>query len=170
MAHFQPDSPARRVAHLGLLFALALALSYVEWLIPPIPGLPPGIKLGLANIVTMYTLYSLHQKASILLTLTKSLFALLVRGATAAILSLCGGLCSILVMVLLLRWGKEKLSPLLVSAFGGMAHNLGQLLGAMLLLRMPALWVYLPVLLLAGIAMGCVTGVVWRTIQTHHVF
>ena len=146
------QTSAKRVAQLGLLFALAMALSYVEWLIPPAPGLPPGIKLGLSNIVTMYTLYCLHLREA------------------GALLSLCGGLCSVWVMFLLLSMGGKRLSVVLISAFGGMAHNLGQLLGAMLLLRMSVLWIYLPILLLAGILMGCITGILWRTVQNHRSF
>ncbi len=164
------QTSAKRVAQLGLLFALAMALSYVEWLIPPAPGLPPGIKLGLSNIVTMYTLYCLHLREALLLLLVKALFTFLVRGFTGALLSLCGGLCSVWVMFLLLSMGGKRLSVVLISAFGGMAHNLGQLLGAMLLLRMSVLWIYLPILLLAGILMGCITGILWRTVQNHRSF
>ena len=86
-----------RSALSGLLFALAMALSFIEGTLV-IPGLAPGMKLGLANIVVMYALFFMGARQALYLDLLKALFVFLVSGWTAGFLSLCGGLLSLLVM------------------------------------------------------------------------
>ena len=81
----------RRIALSGLLFALAMALSFIEGTLV-IPGLLPGMKLGLANIVVMYALFFMGPKQALVLDVLKALFVFLVSGFTAGFLSLCGGL------------------------------------------------------------------------------
>ena len=81
---------ARETAWTGMLFALAIALSYLESLVSPLLGLMPAIKLGLSNIVVMYALLFLRTRTTLLLVVLKALFAFLTRGATAGFLSLCG--------------------------------------------------------------------------------
>ena len=85
-----------------MLFALAIALSYLESLVSPLLGLMPAIKLGLSNIVVMYALLFLRTRTALLLVVLKALFAFLTRGATAGFLSLCGGALSLAVMLVLL--------------------------------------------------------------------
>ena len=85
------------IALSGLLFALAMALSFLEGTLV-IPGLAPGMKLGLANIVVMYALFFMGVRQALYLDLLKALFVFLVSGGTAGFLSLCGGLLSLLVM------------------------------------------------------------------------
>ena len=85
------------IALSGLLFALAMALSFLEGTLV-IPGLAPGMKLGLANIVVMYALFFMGARQALYLDLLKALFVFLVSGWTAGFLSLCGGLLSLLVM------------------------------------------------------------------------
>ena len=87
----------RRIALSGLLFALAMALSFMEGTLT-IPGLLPGMKLGLANIVVMYALFFMGPRQALVLDVLKALFVFLVSGFTAGLLSLCGGLLSLLVM------------------------------------------------------------------------
>ena len=87
----------RRIALSGLLFALAMALSFIEGTLT-IPGLLPGMKLGLANIVVMYALFFMGPRQALVLDVLKALFVFLVSGFTAGLLSLCGGLLSLLVM------------------------------------------------------------------------
>ena len=94
---------ARETAWTGMLFALAIALSYLESLVPPLLGLMPAIKLGLSNIVVMYALLFLRTRTALLLVVLKALFAFLTRGATAGFLSLCGGALSLAVMLVLLQ-------------------------------------------------------------------
>ena len=90
----------RHIALSGLLFALAMALSFIEGSLV-IPGLLPGMKLGLANIVVMYALFFMGVKQALVLDVLKALFVFLVSGFTAGFLSLCGGLLSLLVMAVL---------------------------------------------------------------------
>ena len=84
--------PAREIALMGLLFAMAMALSVAESLLPVLPMLPPGFKLGLSNIVTMYALFMLGVRKGLTIAVLKSCFVLLTRAPVAAFLSLCGGI------------------------------------------------------------------------------
>ena len=117
---------ARETAWTGMLFALAIALSYLESLVSPLLGLMPAIKLGLSNIVVMYALLFLRTRTALLLVVLKALFAFLTRGATAGFLSLCGGALSLAVMLVLLQL---PVSGYIFCAGSALAHNLGQLAG-----------------------------------------
>ncbi len=152
--------PAKKVAFLGLLFALALVLSLVEMAIPVSGLLPAGVKPGLSNIVTMYAVFFLGYGEAFSIAVLKSLFVFITRGATAAFLSVSGGVFSVLVMLLLLL-PKRKLSYLVLSVFGSVAHNLAQLLAASVLLGSDALY-YAPVLVISGVFMGVITGMLLR--------
>ena len=105
---------ARRVALLGVLFALAAVLSLFEGALAGAMGLPPGVKPGLANTVVMFALLFLGLPPAACLAVLKALLALLTRGAVAGALSLCGGLFSVGVMWLLRRFGKP--TPFILSA------------------------------------------------------
>ena len=98
---------AAEVALMGMLFAMAMALSFAESLLPVFPMLPPGFKLGLSNIITMYTLFILGTKKGFAIAVMKSVFVLLTRAPMAAYLSLCGGILSVAAMAL-----AAKLRPL----------------------------------------------------------
>ena len=154
----------RQVAVLGMFFALALILSFLEGLLPPLPMLPPGVKPGLSNIVTMYCLLYMGKGPAYLLTFLKAGFAFLTRGGTAGFLSLCGGLLAVSVMAVLMLPKKHMITVFLLSVGGAVSHNLGQLAGSALLVGGFAAFAYLPVLLLSGVAMGAVTGVILRTV------
>ena len=82
------NEKTRRVALMGLLFALSVVLSFLEGTLTPLLGLPPGVKLGLANVVVMYALFFLGRGSAFTLVLLKSFFVLLTRGAMAGALSL----------------------------------------------------------------------------------
>lgn len=153
----------RSVTNLGLLFALSIVLSLAEGLVPPIVPAMPGIKLGLANIVTMYCLFYAGWRPACLVTLLKSGFVFLTRGFTAFLLSFTGGLCAVAVMLLLLSFKRRRPSYQMVSVCGAVMHNVGQLAAASLLLG-TFVFAYLPVLLLSGIAMGLVTGTLLRVV------
>lgn len=154
----------RNITGLGLLFALVLVLSFLESLLPSVPFLPPGIKPGLSNIVTMYCLFYLGAGQAYSLILLKALFALITRGMTAALLSLCGGLLAVTVMLVLMLPKKHMLSVFLLSVFGAVGHNIGQLTAAGLIIGSFSAFAYLPVLLAAGVAMGALTGAVLRAV------
>ena len=147
-------SKARRVALTGLLSALALIFSYVEALVPFNAGVP-GIKLGLANLVPLIIMYRMDARYAFAANLIRVLLAgLLFSGLFAALYSLAG---SFLVMYLLKKAG--LFSVIGVSMGGGVFHNLGQLLVAILLISGPQLIHYMPVLIISGMAAGITVGI-----------
>lgn len=154
---------SKEVALTGLLFALAIALSWLESCITPLLGLIPALKLGLSNIVVMYALLFLRPRTALMLVFLKSAFAFVTRGATAGFLSCCGGLLSLLVL-----WSLLHL-PFPVSGYffcvcGALAHNIGQLLAASALLSTAMALAYAPVLLVAGIAVGALSCILTQSL------
>lgn len=154
----------KRLALMGLLFALAMALSFLESLLPALPMLPPGIRLGLSNIVTMYALFVLGPVSGYTIAILKALFVLLTRGAVAAAMSAAGGVFSVTIMLLLSLLPGIKGQHLLLSVFGGAAHNIGQLVMARFIINNQYVWYYFPVLLAAGLLMGAITGMALRVV------
>ncbi len=150
--------PAKRVAFLGLLFATAMALSFVEMILPVLPMLPPGFKLGLSNIVTMYALFTLGPREGITIAVLKSGFVFLTRGLVSAVMSLSGGVASVVCMLLAGFLLGKKQDYLLLSVLGATAHNGGQIIAAIFILGTLKVTAYLPVVLLAGFATGMITG------------
>lgn len=147
----------RRMVLTAFLFAVVLVLSVVEnELQIPVPV--PGVKLGLSNIVVMYSLFFVEKKEALLLAVLKALFVFLTRGAIAAFLSLCGGLLSVLVMILCLLIFKDKISYLMISILGAVFHNIGQIIAISAIYTNIFLWAYFPVLLISGIIAGVATS------------
>lgn len=155
-----PVKKTQQIALMGMLFALAMAFSYLESLLF-IPGIIPGIKLGFSNIVTMYCLFFLEWKSAYTLAILKAGFTLITRGATAAILSLTGGIFSVTILVLLTLRKKKKFNYRFLSICGAVAHNIGQLIVARFLISV-FLYYYIPVLLVSGIVVGILTGMVFQ--------
>lgn len=153
----------RRIALSGLLFALAMALSFIEGTLT-IPGLLPGMKLGLANIVVMYALFFMGPRQALVLDVLKALFVFLVSGFTAGLLSLCGGLLSLLVMWVLYYLLPVRPTWFILSVCGALAHNIGQLLGAGLILSSAMSLYYAPVMLVLGLIMGALTSLTLKAI------
>ncbi|MDE8689118.1 Gx transporter family protein [Faecalibacterium sp. DFI.5.82] len=149
------------IALSGLLFALAMALSFIEGTLV-IPGLLPGMKLGLANIVVMYALFFMGPKQALVLDMLKAFFVFLVSGWTAGFLSLCGGLLSLLVMWLLYYHCPLRPTWFILSVCGALAHNIGQLLGASVILSTAVSLYYAPIMLVLGLVMGMLTSVTLR--------
>ena len=152
-----------QIALMGLLFALACVLSVAESMLSAPLMLPPGIKLGLANIVVMYAFLWIHRKAAFTLVILKALFTLMVKGVTASVLSLCGGLTSFFMILLFYAATKGKVSLLFLSIAGAVAHNIGQLAAASLLLN-KMVFSYTPILLLSGLIVGSLTAVLLKNI------
>ena len=153
----------RHIALSGLWFALAMALSFIEGTLT-IPGLLPGMKLGLANIVVMYALFFMGARQALYLDLLKALFVFLVSGWTAGFLSLCGGLLSLLVMWVLYYKLPFRPTWFILSVCGALSHNIGQLLGAGLILSSAMSLYYAPVMLVLGLVMGALTSLTLRAI------
>lgn len=144
------------VALMGCMVALCFGLSYLEFLVP-LPIGYYGVKLGLANCVTLFALYQLRVWNAIVLTALRVLLAgMAFGGLTGMLYSLCGATLSLCVMILLRRTG---LGIVGVSIAGGVAHNIGQMAAAVVLTDTPSLWWYLPVLLVAGMLAGTLTGI-----------
>ena len=125
----------RQTVLMGLMFALAMVLSYVESMIT-VPGLPPGVKLGLSNIVTMYCVFFLGWRQAYTLAVT--------------------------VMLLLILPKKLNLSYTLISVLGSLGHNFGQLLMASVIMKSGFVIYYLPIMAVSGVGMGVATGVLLR--------
>lgn len=165
--HKKEEGAAHKVALMGLLFAAALSLSFLEDMLPVLPMLPPGFKLGLSNIITMYTLMILGSRQGWIMVFLKSGFVLITRGAVAGGMSLTGGVVSVMVMLLILRVLRDRKDYLILSIFGAAAHNIGQILLAATLLGTTLVFTYLPVVLLTGIIMGLITGKIFQIIFPH---
>lgn len=157
---------AQRVALSGLLTSLMLVFGLIERQFP-ITAAVPGIKLGLANSVLLYSLYMLGIRQSIVLMLLKALMSWLIyTNMNAMFYSLAGGALSLLLMVLLSRM--NGVSILGVSALGAVFFNVGQILMAVLMLGTWQLLVtYLPILMVSGVVTGILTGVVAQMVIKH---
>ena len=146
-----------RVAYFGVFTALALIFSYVESLIPIQLGIP-GVKLGLANLIIVIALYKMRLSEVFLLSIVRILLSGFLFGNYFSILySLAGGLLSLAVMALLKKAG--DFSVMGIGMAGGVSHNVGQLVVAMLVVETVSVSYYLPVLLVAGLVTGFLIGV-----------
>lgn len=147
---------AGNAALFGLLTALALVLGYVESLVPVYLG-APGVKLGLANLVTMVGLYCMGTKETALISAVRILLSGILFGPPSAILfGLAGTALSLTVMALVKRF--RLFGMVGVSILGGVAHNIGQFLMAAFVVNTFGVFSYLPVLLTAGCAAGALIG------------
>lgn len=155
----------KRVALLGIMGALALALSFLESLIPALPGLPPGAKPGLSNIVTMFLASSSGIADAFFITVLKAVFAGITRGATAMLMSASGGLLSTVAACILLRSKRSNIGYIGIGIICAVCHNIGQLISACLISGTPSLiFGYGPLLLIFAVATGFVTGTVLKTV------
>lgn len=154
----------KKIAVTGMLSSLALALSFLENLLPALPFCPPGAKLGLSNTVVMFSVISASLPEALIIALVKAFYTLLTRGFTAGIISFSGGLLSCIVMFALTRKPFKKTGYIGVSVLSAIAHNIGQLT-AVSVISGTALIYYLPPLLIFGIIFGSITGIVLKTVM-----
>lgn len=147
----------RKLTTLALFTTLALIIFSIENAIPPLVPIP-GIKLGLANIITLVTLQLYSPKDTFLVLFVRILLScLLVGQAMSLMYSLAGGVLCFLGMCLFNRLlGRSFL--FFTSVIGAICHNLGQISVAYLITSVPGVWSYLPFLLLSGIITGLFTG------------
>ena len=148
---------ARKVALYGILIALAMVMSFVESLIPiPIPV--PGVKLGLANLVTITGLYLVGIRGTICITILRVVLVGLSFGNPySMIYGLSGAFFSLLAMAAAKRF--HWFSQVGISILGGVFHNIGQLLFASFVVQTAGVFAYLPLLLAAGSVAGAVIGI-----------
>ena len=148
----------KKVAMLGLTVALAMIMSYIEALVP-LSFAVPGIKMGLANIVIIFVLYKIGTKEAILVSLIRViLVSLLFSNVMAMAYSIAGAVLSLSVMWILKK--TDKFSFVGVSIAGGIMHNVGQIIMAVILLGTEQIALYLPVLIITGTVTGVVIGIV----------
>lgn len=147
----------KSLALLGVCTAVALVLSYVESLFPPIWAAVPGIKMGLPNIVIVFLLYRLSAKHAAAVSLVRVLAVALLFGNTMTLwYSLAGAVLSLSVMALLKK--TDRFSTVGVSVVGGVCHNLGQILVAMAVLQTAEIGYYMIVLTVTGTVAGVLIG------------
>ena len=148
----------KQIALCAIMVALALVLSYTERFIPLQMLVPlPGVKLGLANIVTLVALYRLSSKHALLILIPRCVLgAAFGGGLTGLFFSLVGGLLALGIMTAAKRI--RFFSVYGVSILGAAAHNLGQILTSMMLMRSVYVGAYLPYLLVVAVFTGFATG------------
>ena len=147
----------RKLTTLSLLTAIALTIFMVEAQIPPLTPIP-GIKMGLANIVTVFTVFAIGPKEAALVLFVRVFLGAVFAGNFSTIFySAAGGICAILVTILLRKILTKK-QLWVAGVCGAIAHSFGQMDMAILLLETPGLVVYLPVMIVASILSGTFTG------------
>lgn len=152
------ENTTKKIAYLGIYIALALIFSYVESFIPISIGIP-GIKLGLANIVTVLMLYTYGAVGALAIGVLRVILSGFMFGNMFSIIySLAGCLLSFCVMYIIKRVGKFNIIS--VSVVGGVSHNIGQLIVAAFVVDTYSILYYIPVLIIAGVITGLVIGVV----------
>ena len=147
-----------RVAYFGVFTAVALIFSYVESLVPFNFGIP-GVKHGLANLIIVIALYKMKFSDAFLLSVVRVVLSGFIFGNYFSIIySLAGGILSLCVMAGLKK--TDKFSVMGISMAGGVAHNVGQLIVAMIVVETLSIVAYVPVLLISGLVTGLLIGIV----------
>lgn len=147
----------KRLTLLASLTAIALTIFVAEAQLPPIVPIP-GVKLGLANLVTLTAMAALGRREAGAVLLVRIILGSMFTGSVSAMLySLSGGVCAYAVMCALIGLFPEKLLWV-VSVLAALAHNAGQLASAVAVTGTPGILVYAPVLIAAGIVTGAFTG------------
>ncbi len=148
----------RTIAYIGMFTALAIILGYLELLIPFSFGIP-GVKLGLANIMTVIVLYLLGTKEATAVSLIRIVVVnLLFGGLYGMLYSMAGGILSLVCMALLKK--TDRFSIMGISMVGGIMHNVGQMIIAIFVVEELRLIYYLPVLLFSGVITGLINGII----------
>ena len=148
---------SKKIAYYGLFIALAFIFSYIESLFP-IPFPVPGIKLGLANLVVIIAIYGIGVKEAFVLSMVRILLVgFTFRDPSTLIFSFAGGILSWLVMVIFMKL--KLFSMVGVSIIGGIAHNIGQIIVAIIYVNNTSLIYYLPFLMIAGVVSGTLIGI-----------
>lgn len=151
----------KKITYIALLSALAIVFGYIESLFPVLIAIP-GIKLGLSNLVVLFSLYFLDKPSAFFIMLIKVLVtSLLFSGFNMFFYSINGGILSLGAMIL---FKKHNFSIYGISMAGGVFHNIGQLLVAGIMLGTSSVSYYFPILLLSGLFVGYIIGAVCKVI------
>ena len=148
----------RKMVTLSLLVSQALVLHVIERMIPvPIPV--PGIKLGLANVISLFTIIIFGFKEAMLVVFLRTILGSFFGGGVSSFLySFTGGVFSTIVMALLFKYTKNIFSIIAISVVGAVFHNIGQILIASMVVSNANLFFYLPVLLISAVITGIFIG------------
>lgn len=156
----------KKLATNGIFIALALIFSYlerfipVEWIIPI-----PGIKLGLANIVTVVALILIDARSAAVITVLRCILANILFGTPMSmIFAISGAILALSIMTVLKTSYNRIYSVIGISAAGAAAHNIGQIAAAAVVMKSSAVFYYLPLLLVASLITGFITGIIAQTI------
>lgn len=151
----------QKLTRLALLSAASVVLGYIEGLICALMPLPPGIKLGLANTVVLYAIYTIGIGGSVMLIILKVVLTGFMSGnlAAAFLYSMGGAVLSLIAMLLVKNLSRDTVSIVGVSVVGAVFHNVGQVLVASLLLQTPGLMFYVFVLTISAVVTGTLTGI-----------
>lgn len=147
----------KKLTFLGMATACAIIFSYVEMLLPPIWSAVPGIKVGLPNIVILFLLYKCSWREAAAVSLVRIVLVSLLFGNVMVLsYSLAGAALSLGVMAILKK--VDRFSPVGVSITGGVMHNLGQILVAMVVMRTKEIGYYMIILAVTGTLAGIAVG------------
>lgn len=151
-------SKNKRIAYRGVFIALGLVLSYIETFVP-FTAIAPGIKIGLANIVTVFALYKMKTRDAVFISLGRIILSAVLFGSfVTAIYSLAGAFFSMTVMLILKKM--PFFSVLGVSIAAGVMHNMGQIMIAAFVLKNKSIIYYLGILIISGCIAGTVVGII----------
>lgn len=147
----------KRITQLALLTTIALIIFIVELRIPNLVPIP-GVKLGLANIVTVYAMYHCTAKETFMIVITRILLGSIFGGNISAIFYSLGGAVLCLAGMLLMRHVIDEKHIWICSILGAVLHNIGQISVAVIMMKTTAVIAYLPFLLVSGCIAGAFTG------------
>lgn len=151
------NSKVKETVYISMFTLVALGLSYLESLIPPLTAVP-GIKIGLANIAVIFTLYKFNFKSASTVSLMRVFISFLLFGSVLSLAySFAGALVSIIVMAIMKR--SEKFSAVGVSVAGAISHNAAQIITAAVILGTSEIIFYLPVLVISAVISGIFIGI-----------
>jgi len=155
----------KKMVVLSLLVSIALIIYVIEG---QIPVLFPGIKLGLANLISLTALIIFGWKEALLIMFLRTLLGSMFGGSMSAFMfSIAGGLLSNIIMILLYKYFKNSISIWSISILGAIFHNIGQLLVASFVIQDLRIYIYLPVLLISAVVTGYFIGICTNFLIKH---
>ena len=150
-------SRTKKIAFIGICASVALILSYIEAILPPIYAAVPGIKVGLANIAILFVLYRYGVREAVIVSFIRILISTMLFGSVTMLLySIAGAALSIALMAICKHF--DLFSTIGISIIGGVAHNIGQTFVAMLLLETAEIGYYMFILAISGTLAGIFIG------------
>ncbi|MBA5850295.1 Gx transporter family protein [Clostridium sp. cel8] len=159
------NNKIRKMIFLSFMTSIALVIYVLE---AQIPVIFPGIKLGLANMISLAALILLGWKESLIIMFLRTLLGSIFGGSMSAfIFSITGGILSNIVMILLYKYFKNSISIWVISICGAIFHNIGQLLAASIIIQNFRIYIYLPILLISAVITGYFIGLCTNFLTSH---